>query len=666
MTTTAIPSLDIDDFKANIQDFDTMLNGAGVYSDRFGKERLTLDAFMAANGFEVPVSFASGIAVSRTTQTVTYEGNTYHAAPSALPFTTTGTFNAAQWALLRQNADNVTSATLTITGFTASALIDGAWIHFAGRDTVGDGGGGMFRYSASSTQTADGGTVFAPAGGGRLLREGWTVFGFNGCVSPFWFGAKGDGTADDTSELSAMFATGYEWHIPSTSGGFLISDTVTIASDGSCAGFIKTASGFDKIAVTFANPGYGSKRYIRGLEVRAESVRVANSAGIRVAYPSIVLDRCKTTRFDYGIQVWSYSVMLLNCVSQLNNTNLSAYAPSSTSEINDLKIIGGNYDSAVQYSCRIGDPRFSTTVAAGNPFGTSVTLIGANFDGAVSTFDRIFSLNINGCYYEGPASGNAIELGGSGDNYLRNVEISGCYFSRVQHAIFCKNAVQGLTVRPNYYSAIDYCALYAVNVNVSGFTYEKGVSNGFEYPEVHTGFTFTTAADLKFSGITNTADFLVNGVQYATSTSETNSWYPNGRTRDGMRHVSSVTGRFYNTIATGISGTMSGNAFTCTTASDAKKFNGGDKITGASGSSYVRFVDYVNGIIYVDASGSGSYTISHDGAAVFIGEHIVGSGSPEGVATARPGSLYTNISGGANTTLYVKESGTGNTGWVAK
>jgi hypothetical protein len=43
-----------------------------------------------------------------------------------------------------------------------------------------------------------------------------------------------------------------------------------------------------------------------------------------------------------------------------------------------------------------------------------------------------------------------------------------------------------------------------------------------------------------------------------------------------------------------------------------------------------------------------------------------GSGSPEGVLTAPIGSLYTRTDGGASTTLYVKESGTGNTGWIAK
>jgi len=45
---------------------------------------------------------------------------------------------------------------------------------------------------------------------------------------------------------------------------------------------------------------------------------------------------------------------------------------------------------------------------------------------------------------------------------------------------------------------------------------------------------------------------------------------------------------------------------------------------------------------------------------------LTGSGTPEGAITADVGSLYTRSNGGANTTLYIKESGTGNTGWVAK
>lgn len=43
-----------------------------------------------------------------------------------------------------------------------------------------------------------------------------------------------------------------------------------------------------------------------------------------------------------------------------------------------------------------------------------------------------------------------------------------------------------------------------------------------------------------------------------------------------------------------------------------------------------------------------------------------GAGSPEGVVTAPVGASYHRTDGGAGTSLYVKESGTGNTGWVAK
>ena len=43
-----------------------------------------------------------------------------------------------------------------------------------------------------------------------------------------------------------------------------------------------------------------------------------------------------------------------------------------------------------------------------------------------------------------------------------------------------------------------------------------------------------------------------------------------------------------------------------------------------------------------------------------------GSGSPEGAVTGAVGSLWVRTDGGTSTTLYVKETGSGNTGWVAK
>ena len=47
-------------------------------------------------------------------------------------------------------------------------------------------------------------------------------------------------------------------------------------------------------------------------------------------------------------------------------------------------------------------------------------------------------------------------------------------------------------------------------------------------------------------------------------------------------------------------------------------------------------------------------------------KYLSGTGSPQGVKTAPVGSMYTRTDGGVGSTLYVKESGTGNTGWAAK
>lgn len=55
-----------------------------------------------------------------------------------------------------------------------------------------------------------------------------------------------------------------------------------------------------------------------------------------------------------------------------------------------------------------------------------------------------------------------------------------------------------------------------------------------------------------------------------------------------------------------------------------------------------------------------------NGMPVGVRRKMFGSGTPEAVVTAGIGSMFSRIDGGAGTSLYVKESGTSNTGWVAK
>jgi len=59
----------------------------------------------------------------------------------------------------------------------------------------------------------------------------------------------------------------------------------------------------------------------------------------------------------------------------------------------------------------------------------------------------------------------------------------------------------------------------------------------------------------------------------------------------------------------------------------------------------------------------------NENAVQFVSNAVkitTGTGSPEGVVTAAVSSIYLRADGGANTSLWVKESGAGNTGWVSK
>ena len=83
-----------------------------------------------------------------------------------------------------------------------------------------------------------------------------------------------------------------------------------------------------------------------------------------------------------------------------------------------------------------------------------------------------------------------------------------------------------------------------------------------------------------------------------------------------------------------------------------------------------RFAIANNGRVGIGVTPDASIALTLDTTGLRIGAAgptlTTGTGSPEGVVTAPIGSLYLNLSGGASTTLYVKTSGTGNTGWTAK
>lgn len=73
-------------------------------------------------------------------------------------------------------------------------------------------------------------------------------------------------------------------------------------------------------------------------------------------------------------------------------------------------------------------------------------------------------------------------------------------------------------------------------------------------------------------------------------------------------------------------------------------------------------------LIDAQVGSSSKFTVDNTGKLTLKNGVIwdSGTGSPEGVVTASVGSFYSRTDGGAGTSWYVKESGSGNTGWVAK
>jgi|688.fasta_scaffold2549657_1 hypothetical protein len=70
----------------------------------------------------------------------------------------------------------------------------------------------------------------------------------------------------------------------------------------------------------------------------------------------------------------------------------------------------------------------------------------------------------------------------------------------------------------------------------------------------------------------------------------------------------------------------------------------------------------------IGVGGFDQMTVNNNGHIILSNGSIIASGtsSPENVVIAPVGSIYTNTSGSTLTTLYIKTSGSGNTGWTAK
>lgn len=148
-TNNAVPSNAPNDLLFNAEKLDEVVSGTGqYYTDRKGVNRRTLagidsaaDSVLNSIGYAVPVTYAAGISLTLTSQTVEYNGVVYAPKSANLPFTTSGAFETAKFRAVQVTDAALITCTQAGTGAVASTVQDElrrwVWVDQYGADPTG-------------------------------------------------------------------------------------------------------------------------------------------------------------------------------------------------------------------------------------------------------------------------------------------------------------------------------------------------------------------------------------------------------------------------------------------------------------------------------------------------------------------------------------------------
>lgn len=136
-----------------------------------------------------------------------------------------------------------TETIATLSALSTAGLSTGYTMFVGGFAAVGDQGGGYFYYDSASVANDNGGTIVLPASGiGRWLRI------YSGAINIKWFGAVGNGVANDTQAIQdaidascPVFAasnnTGGSVYVPS--GDYLVTSTINLTNSRTVGSLIR-------------------------------------------------------------------------------------------------------------------------------------------------------------------------------------------------------------------------------------------------------------------------------------------------------------------------------------------------------------------------------------------------------------------------------------------
>ena len=442
----------------------------------------------------------------------------------------------------------------------------------------------------------------------------------NANVEVGWFGAKGDGLADDTLAIKRALALKAPL-ILATNLTYVVSSTLEVYND-----IIGNSSRIKNREVqmpyslihinqrSFPFVTTIKDLYIEGNDLGTGMVTTSTITGVDIDAPYVVLDNVKVKYCKIGILAKKYTINILNCMSNYNTKNLSIY--SNAYMANDINITGGNYSSPTgEYSVIVGDTDFSDAVLDDYQ-GARLMLQGFSWDGGTLLINNVCNITVDNCYVENPKNKKCIELNKVADNLLVNCEIKNSYIRGGDYGIKTYKTIAGLAVTKCVFRELAYNNLYVAIDGRVEYTGNINVNRHSLYPEIHTGINSVALAEVLPRLANYKLDFeaLVQNNRAYTRVFPNQKfydWYGNSTQYSSARAFLNPTNP-----ATNIPCTVNGyGVCNMTNAGASANFNGGDLVILNGIQAYVRSCDYDNNIVYLDGGGdlptTGSYTLSH-------------------------------------------------------
>jgi hypothetical protein len=445
------------------------------------------------------------------------------------------------------------------------------------------------------------------------------------------YGAVGNGVADDTTALQAALDSSNDLLFPA--GTYLCSgltqsaDYQRLNANGEVR-LQKNANG-----VIFTSSGDGVELY--GIAFRGES-----------ATPSYTGDNAVFS---------GANVRLINCGSRWAYARALKCTGSHAQIIGTCDIYQTADTGATGYDIEIGVSGTATL------YHELHGIYSSQATGGILLTD-VGSATILGGQFGKLKIAKGTEPSGSNGGKTVGARILGSTTIELSGAVF--SACQFGAVTVTFALGTSQCSLDASNVFANGYAV---VNNGNANNLIVRGTSTGTSIDISYgaSAWSNTTKYESDGTQTVPGT----VLVPNTKSVNLLPVAGSGNGLYLN-----MSSSNNATIANATTGWTLILSATGSLYLGAGGATRWDITNVGSMLPQADVSyniGSSSQRVAYVYADKFMpGAGAViwtsGADTPEGAVTAPIGSLFTRTNGGANTTLYVKESGTGSSGWVAK